>query len=164
MFYIEKDNKIVLFDENKQNLINTIGFMPDYNGLEIKEVQDGYVIVDFELMTEEEAEEKEKQEKRNRLDLLCLTAADVERAIYKAFGKDFDDIITMVETLQTQGSSSIDIKALKIELKANNFYRGNSYVNAIGTLLGVTSSQLDEFFETNDYTKLITVEEETTGE
>ena len=41
------------------------------------------------------------------------------------------------------------------ELKANNFYRGNPYINQVGTLLGLTSQQLDEFFETNDYTKLI---------
>ena len=49
----------------------------------------------------------------------------------------------------------VDIKALKIELKANNFYRGNPYVNVIGGLLGFTTEQLDEFFETGDYTKLM---------
>ena len=49
----------------------------------------------------------------------------------------------------------LDLKALKIELKANNFYRGNPYIDAVGTLLGFTKEQLDEFFETNDYTKLM---------
>ena len=58
----------------------------------------------------------------------------------------------MVKTLQPQG---LDIKALKIELKANNFYRGNPYVSAIGSLLGFTSKQLDEFFETGDYNVLL---------
>lgn len=97
------------------------------------------------------------QKKRARLDKLNLTAADVERAIYKAKGMDFDDVIKKVEELNsdTNPSTSIDIKALKIELKANNFYRGNPYINAVGTLLGFTSEQLDEFFETNDYTKLV---------
>ena len=44
MFYIENENKIVLFDEDKQKLKDTIAFMPQYEGLEIKEVEEGYVI------------------------------------------------------------------------------------------------------------------------
>ena len=59
MFYIEDNNKIVLFDKDKQKLQNTILFMPQYQGLEIKEVEEGYVIYNFELMTVEEKEEKE---------------------------------------------------------------------------------------------------------
>ena len=58
----------------------------------------------------------------------------------------------------------VDIKALKIELKANNFYRGNPYVQQIGQLLGFTNEQLNEFFETGDYTKLINSSEESDSE
>ena len=76
--------------------------------------------------------------------MLYLTGADVERGIYQAKGMDFDDIVAMVTQLQPEG---LDIKALKIELKANNFYRGNPYVNAVGALLGFTSEDLDYFFE-----------------
>lgn len=36
-YYIEKDNNIVLFDTDKQKLKNTLDFMPQYKGLEIKE-------------------------------------------------------------------------------------------------------------------------------
>ena len=99
-------------------------------------------------LTEEEKDTIRKQD----IALLCLTGADVERGIYKATGKDFDDVLAMITELQPEG---IDIKALKIELKANHFYRGNSYVDAVGSLLGFTKEQLDAFFETNDYTKLI---------
>ena len=99
-------------------------------------------------------EEKQKQEQQ-RIAMLSLTAADVERGIYKATGKDFDDIVAMVTELQLVG---LDVKALKIELKANNFYRGNAYVDAVGSLLGFTKEQLDAFFETNDYTKLLALE------
>jgi hypothetical protein len=53
----------------------------------------------------------------------------------------------------------LDVKALRIELKANHFYRGNPYVNAVGSLLGFTEEQLDKFFETNDYTYLLPKEE-----
>lgn len=105
--------------------------------------------------TKEELAEKEQE----KISMLCLTAADVERGIYKAKGMDFDDILAYVETqLISTDTPQIDIKALKIELKANNFYRGNPYVDTIGTLLGFTKTQLDEFFETNDYTKLCTNE------
>ena len=102
-------------------------------------------------------EEEKIQEETKRIAMLNLTAADVERAIYKAKGLDFDDILTLIEAqpLNENGEAILDIKALKIELKANNFYRGNPYINQVGTLLGLTSQQLDEFFETNDYTKLM---------
>ena len=70
MFYIEDNNKIVLFDENKETLQNTIAFMPQYEGLEIKEVQEGYVIYDFELMTVEEKEAKETNKNVN--DWICF--------------------------------------------------------------------------------------------
>ena len=94
--------------------------------------------------------------------MLSLTAADVERGIYKAKGMDFDDVIALVEQynqtapMSADGESTgIDIKALKIELKANNFYRGSEWVDKIGSLLGFTSSQLDLFFKDGDYTHLL---------
>ena len=156
-YYIEKDNKILLFDEDKQKLKDTIAFtMPKYQGLEIKEVEEGYVIYDFELMTVEEKEAKEAQKERERLNMLFLTGADVERGIYQAKGMDFDDII---EFVTANPPVCFDVKALKIELKANHFYRGNPYVNAVGALLGFTEEQLDKFFETNDYHALIKLEE-----
>ena len=156
MFYIQQDNKIVLFDEDKQKLQDTITFMPQYQGLEIKEVEEGYVIYNFELMTVEEMEAKQAQQERERLDMLFLTGADVERGIYQAKGMDFDDII---EFVTANPPVCFDVKALKIELKANHFYRGNPYVNAVGALLGFTEEQLDKFFETNDYHALIKLEE-----
>lgn len=105
------------------------------------------------------SEEEIARQEAERVARLSLTAADVERAVYKAKGLDFDDIITMVQAqpLSEEGTPVIDIKALKIELKANNFYRGNPYVDQIGALLGFSKKQLDEFFETNDYTKLMEV-------
>ena len=80
MFYIQQDEKIVLFDEDKQKLQDTIAFMPQYEGLEIKEVEEGYVIYDFELMTVEEKKEKEAKKERERLDKLSMTRGDVFEA------------------------------------------------------------------------------------
>lgn len=134
--------------------------------------QHGYTINETEnaLQAFGYTDEEFAEQERERINMLSLTAADVERAIYKAKGMDFEDIIKLVEesnnvdeqnvtnssTLQPFNlSTSIDVKALKIELKANNFYRGNPYIDQVGALLGFTSEMLDTFFETNDYTHLI---------
>ena len=91
------------------------------------------------------AEEKAKEE-QERIALLNMTGADVERAIYKVKGIDFDDILAMVKD-----NPAIDEKALKIEFKANNFFRGNPYIEQVGSLLGFTSEMLNKFFDTKDY-------------
>ncbi len=122
----------------------------------------------------EEYEAQQAQKERERISMLSLTAADVERAIYKAKGMDFEDILELVRETQSVNRESennsahesqlttheIDIKALKIELKANNFYRGNPYIEQVGALLGFTPQMLDEFFETGNYTKLVIPAEE----
>lgn len=100
------------------------------------------------------SDEEKELEERERIAKLYLTGADVERGIYQAKGMDFDDILAFVMANPPQG---LDVKALRIELKANHFYRGNPYVNAVGALLGFTEEQLDKFFETNDYTCLLEV-------
>ena len=92
--------------------------------------------------TEEEKEEMERQ----RIAQLFLTAADVERAIYKDKDIDFEDILAMLDNYP-----EIDKKAVRIEFKANNFYRGNPYVNQIGQLIGYTSEELDYLFEHGNF-------------
>ena len=93
-------------------------------------------------------DEQKAQEEKERIAKLYLTGADVERGIYQAKGMDFDDILAFVTANPPEG---LDIKALRIELKANNFYRGNPYVDVIGRKLGFTKEQLDKFFEKKDY-------------
>ena len=112
----------------------------------IEETNISYKLIGGTYLAGEEAQIKE----REIANLLFLTAADVERAIYKVKGLDFDDILELVKN-----NPSIDAKALKIELKANNFYRGNPYVSTVGNLLGFTEEQLDKFFETGDYEELM---------
>ena len=104
-----------------------------------------------------EYENKQAQIEAQRIAMLNLTRADVERAIYKARGMDFDDVIAFLEAqpLSEDGTPQVDIKALKIELKANNFYRGNPYVNKVGEILGFSKNQLDAFFEDGNYEHLL---------
>lgn len=158
MFIAKKNDLIIMAKETRRELEKALN-MISYD--EIIETEEKYTLYDGKYLTETEFQAKE----RARLNMLSLTAADVERAIYKAKGMDFEDIIEMVETLQfaeAEKVAGIDIKALKIELKANNFYRGNPYIDAVGALLGFTPEMLDEFFETNDYTKLVAPPEDVT--
>ena len=120
---------------------------------------DEYVLDGEEYVLKDEAwEEKQAKAEAERIAKLYLTGADVERGIYQAKGMDFDDIMAFVMANPPVG---LDVKALKIELKANHFYRGNPYVEAVGALLGFTSEQLDKFFEDGNYEHLLVkIEEE----
>ncbi len=144
------DNFIeVVVDEEKG--LATKKNHPTYYALEANEI-----IVDGEVVIDLEYEEKQAQAQKERIAKLYLTGADVERGIYKARGMDFEDILAFVSANPPEG---LDIKALKIELKANNFYRGNPYVSAIGSLLGFSEEQLDRFFEDGNYEHLLPKEE-----
>ena len=119
------------------------------NGYEIRETETALEAWGY---TTEELEQQEK----TRIAQLSMTGADVERAIYQAKGIDFEDILTLVKSQENSGQAyNIDLKALKIELKANNLYRGNPYINQIGELLGFTTEQLDQFFETKNWQTLV---------
>lgn len=111
-----------------------------------------YIVENNALVLNPDWKEIQAKKEAERIAMLKLTGADVERGIYQAKGMDFDDILAFVMANPPAG---LDVKALRIELKANNFYRGNPYVNAVGTLLGFTSEQLDKFFEYNDYVYLL---------
>jgi hypothetical protein len=136
-----------------------------YNLDEVIETQDEYVLDGEEYVLKNEAwEEKQKQAEKERIAQLFLTRADVERGIFKARGADFEDIINMIGQMQINSdprTEGIELKALKIELKANNFYRGNPYVSAIGALLGFSEEQLNLFFEDGNYEHLLPKEEQT---
>ena len=166
-FIVEHNHNQGLRIETVDNIVKEeteIVNYPTYFALEAFEKLVDDKVIDNSKEYEAEQEQKEAE----RIAKLYLTGADVERGIYQAIGKDFEDIVEMVEasqkpSLDGEGAEGrwgdIDIKALKIELKANHFYRGNPYVNAVGSLLGFTQEQLDKFFETNDYTCLLEVKQ-----
>ena len=80
---------------------------------------------------------------------------DMQEAPVENIQKDYSALPQNDGELTCNGGSQIDIKALKIELKANNFYRGNPYVLAIGSLLGFSEEQLDKFFKDGNYEHLL---------
>ena len=151
MFYIQQNDKIVLFDEDKQKLQDTIAFMPQYQGLEIKEVEEGYVIYDFELMTIEEKEEKEAQKERERLSMLSMTKREMFLGLYQAKQITPD----MLKAQITDPQALIEFEY------ANDYFRGNPLIEVIGGQLGFTSEQLDKFFMNKDYHELLPLEDDT---
>ena len=122
-----------------------------------------------EIIENPNYEEDKAKQHRQELDALTLTPADVERALLSAKGWDFDDLKAY---LKTQGFTDLQIKAIGVELRASNFYRGAtmpssvdpSYdiriVDTIGDLLGYTSDDMDILFLTKNLpTKNIKAEE-----
>lgn len=132
---------------NKQTLL-TWGkvYLTECTDEQFEDFQQGKLIFDENdnLVENPKYEEEKAEEERARINMLMLTGADVERAIYKDCGMDFEDVVALLET---KYADVIDVKAVKIELKANNFYRGNPYVVQIGTLLGYSSDDIDYLFE-----------------
>ena len=151
MFLGYQDGKIKFYTQNR---LNREVYNIDYS----IETQEEYVLDGEEYVLKDEAwEEKQAKKEKERIAKLYLTGADVERGIYQAKGMDFDDIMAFV---MANPPEDLDVKALKIELKANHFYRGNPYVDAIGALLGFTSEQLNNFFESNNYKDLVIQEKD----
>lgn len=160
-YYIEHDGLIKKFSNDKEKLLNTLKFQPQYQGLEIQETErplapssDGtcYIFADSDEYLQEQA-----QKEAERIALLNLTRGDVFRGLLLAKGITKEQIANMIEAMPTSTQEEIVKKELaKIDFEdALNFYRGNSLIDTIGLALGITSKQLDEFFETNDYTKLM---------
>lgn len=113
----------------------------------IVEDKDTYIWDGVDVVVNPDYEEIKRREERQRLDALTLTPADVERALYRAKGMDFEDLKTLI----TEQIPTIDIKALSIEFRAKDFYRGAEaggmrLFDVVGQLLGYTSDDMDYLF------------------
>jgi len=145
MFIAKNNDLIILAKDTREELEQALKFMV-YTSIEETDIE--YELYNGEYLTPAEIAVKERQ----RLDSLTLTPADVERALYKAKGMDFEDLKALI----VQALPSVDIKALSIEFRAKDFYRGAEaggmrLFDVVGALLNITSEQLDKFFETKDY-------------
>ena len=109
---------------------------------------DRYIYQEGEIVVNPDYEEIKEQKERLRLDALTLTPADVERALYKAKGMDFEDLKSLI----SQQIPALDIKGLAIEFRAKDFYRGATangirLFDVVGQLLGYTTADMDYLFE-----------------
>lgn len=109
---------------------------------------DKYIYFDGTIILNPNWEQIQQQKERQRLDSLTLTPSDVERALYKAKGMDFEDLKQFIAA----NVPTIDIKALAIEFRAKDFYRGATLadgtrlIDIVGALLGYNSADMDYLF------------------
>lgn len=93
-------------------------------------------------------EELELQE-RERIAKLSLTKREVFLGLYQAKGVTPE----MIKAQITDPMALIEFEY------ANDYFRGNPLIDAVGAVLGITPQQLDCFFQTKDFTCLLPVEE-----
>lgn len=144
MFIAKNNDLIILAKDTRKELEQALQFIV-YTSIEETDID--YQLYNGEYLTKEEIEVKERQ----RLDALTLTPADVERALYKAKGMDFEDLKALI----VQALPTVDIKALSIEFRAKDFYRGAMaggmrLFDVVGALLGYTPEDMDYLFENKE--------------
>lgn len=123
-----------------------------YNLDKVEETHDEYVLDSDEYVkNDDNYKTKLAAKERERLDNLSMTPSDVERALYKAKQMDFEDLKALI----VQALPTVDIKALSIEFRAKDFYRGAMasgirLFDVVGALLGYTPDDMDYLFENKE--------------
>lgn len=134
-------------------------FIVEYNhnlSLRIEETESAmYALEEWEELVGDEVidnkevwEAKQAQAEKERIAKLKLTKREVFLGLYQAKGVTPD----MIKAQITDPQALIEFEY------ANDYYRGNPLIDAVGATLGITPEQLDKFFETKDYIYL-TVQE-----
>lgn len=147
-------------------------FIVEYNhklGLKIEETKKAlYALEPYEILqgdevvdNSEEYQKEQAQEKAERIAMLKLTRGDVFRGLLLAKGITREQLRLQLEAMPT--TTQEDVVKRELALidfdEALDFYRGNTLIDTVGLALGLTTEQLDKFFETNDYHALINAEE-----
>lgn len=126
-----------------------------YNLDEVIETQDEYVLDGEEYVLRDVTwEEKQAQKEKERIAMLSLTRGDVFRALYQAKGVTRAQIRALIENNELISEARRELALIDFD-EALNFYRGNTLIDTLGLALGISSKQLDEFFETNNFTCLM---------
>ena len=128
--------------EVEEHLFNAYGENPEMY------IWDGEAIV-----IDPEYEQKQIQKEKERIAKLSLTKREVFLGLFQAKGVTPDQIKAQI----TDPMALIEFEY------ANDYYRFNPLIDVVGNALGITSEQLDKFFDTKDYTVLLS-KEEPTGE
>lgn len=125
--------------------IERMSFVVSYNhqlGYEIKETE-------TELQALGYTEEEIALQERERIAKLSLTKREVFLGLYQAKGVTPE----MIKAQITDPMALIEFEY------ANDYFRGNPLIDAVGAVLGITPQQLDCFFQTKDFTCLLPIEE-----
>lgn len=143
---LDEEGNVIGYEEviiETKQIVETVN-RPTHYALEPNEI-----MVGGEPQINPNYEQEQELKERERIAKLKLTKREVFLGLYQAKGVTPDQIKAQIT----------DAQAL-IEFEyANDYYRGNPLIDIVGASLGITPQQLDCFFETNDYTCLLPVEE-----
>ena len=134
MRYYTIQNNGILIADTEQALTrfydNVLPLPEDYE-------EGKYIVVDGELVLNPDWEEEKARKERERLNKLSLTKREVFLALYNDKGITPEAIKEYIK----------DPESL-IEFEyANDYFRGNPLIDAIGQTLGYSTEQLDYLFE-----------------
>ena len=115
------------------------------------DVDDGWYLASMCPM---KTDEQKAQEEKERIGKLSLTRGDVFRGLLMAKQVTRAEIRAMIENNELLTVLQREMALIDFD-EALNFYRGNTLIDTLGLALGITSEQLDKFFETNDYICLL---------
>lgn len=111
MYYILENDKIVLFDEDKEKLQQTLLFMPQYQGLPIKETDKNIVQFEGQFYFEDDEEYIEKSIKQ-RKDLFLKDFFKVEGyGYYRKQPKGYQSAVESMNVLFNIANVSKGIQA-----------------------------------------------------
>ena len=159
VYYVESDNKIVIYNKKKFIVEDTLKFKPQYEGLPIQ--KSDKEIVEFEGNIYFEDDEsyiamKEAKE-QERIRELSMTRSDFFDSTIKAWGVDGNELLPVVRgILGTLPISDIEKKiAINNYENALNFYRKHALFDllsgvpiTIGEItITITTAQWDRFFD-----------------
>ena len=106
-------------------------------------------------------EEEQKQKEKEKIAHLKLTRGDVFRGLLQAKSITRLQIKEMIEKMPsetTEENFKKEMALIDFE-EALDFYRGNQLIDTLGLQLGITETQLNNFFKYNDYQCLIEPDE-----
>ena len=116
---------------------------------------DEYVLDGEEyVLNDETYKAKQAQIEAERIAMLSLTRGDVFRGLLLARGVTRLQLRGMIEANEQLTEVQKEMALIDFD-EALNFYRGNALIDTVGLALGIEPTQLDGFFETNDYTYLL---------
>lgn len=103
IYYIEKNNKIVLFNESKKVLQNGIDCMPQYAKLEIQQTEKNIVNYNGEFVFEEDIEDIKKSDRKKafKKEFFKTSLGWIRRTVTKADGSHADFLLNYVPALKT---------------------------------------------------------------
>lgn len=126
MYYVEENNKIILFDEDKEKLQNTLLFTPQYKGLSIQETD--RPIDNFEFADTEEYLAKKQEEEAMKINMLTMTPLDFIKVLEQA-GLTLEQINTFLDS--------------NLEIKTQLQYCSNVYCGVVKQFLPLTVNEIE---------------------